>query len=340
LHTAPDTLRLQALDLGFDLFGIAAADTAPHAAAFLEWIDQRFHADMDWIARDPVRRTDPRHLLPDAQSIVMVGMHYHQGANPRNLPGLIARYAWGRDYHDLLLQRLQSLANTLAEQGGTQKIYVDTGPLLERDFAALAGLGWQSKSTMLIHPRQGAWFFLGAILTTLSLPPSQPITRDHCGRCRRCIDACPTRAITENRSVDARRCIAWLTIENKEGIPHEFRRAIGDRLYGCDECIDVCPWNRFARQTREASFHMPSSLATLPLRDSLTWDETTFRTFFKGSPIKRLKLRRWIRNVCIVLGNRGDLDDLPALHHIATGGDPLLAEHASWAITEIHARHP
>jgi len=330
-------LRQYAHDLGFGLFGIAPARRAPHSAAFLAWLEAGQHADMGWLERHPQRRLDPTIVLPGARSVIMLGMDYFQGPAPRQWPGRIARYAWGQDYHDLIEKRLRLLEKKLAEAGGRQKLYVDTGPVLERDFAALAGLGWQGKSTMLIHRRRGTWFFLAAILTTLPLPADEPDT-DHCGTCERCVTACPTDAIRPGRTVDATRCISWMTIENKGAIPLEYRRAIGDRLYGCDECLEVCPWNRFAVESREVTFQMPDWLATIPLRDFLGWDDATFRARFKGSPIKRIKRPRFLRNVCVVLGNVGTTEDLPALRDRADDPDPLIAEHAQWAIAEILGR--
>ncbi len=332
-----ETLLTQAEALGFTLFGVAPAVRAPHAEAFKDWLAAGCQADMTWLERAPERRTDPRQVMPGARSLVVVGMEYFQGDTPRQEVGRIARYAWGGDYHDLIEKRLRQLAAIMEADGGTQRVYVDTGPVLERDFATLAGIAWQGKSTMAIHRQRGAWFFLGTILTTLELPVSKP-ERDHCGRCLRCVEACPTEAILEGRRVDARRCIAWLTIENKGAIPEPLRRAIGDRVYGCDECIEVCPWNRFARESREATFQMPEGLAKLQLRDCLEWDEPTFRTFFKGSPIKRLKLPRWQRNVCVVLGNTGSRDDFPALTQATAHPHPLVAEHAVWAVAELRRR--
>jgi len=331
-------LRDRAAELGFGLFGVTSAVRAPHADAFQAWLEAGYHADMGWMTRNPERRSDPTLVLPGAQSVVMLGMDYYQGAPARHQAGRIARYAWGQDYHDRIEDQLKELAALLEQAGGTQKCYVDTGPMLERDFASEAGLGWQGKSTMLIHPKRGTWFFLACIITTLplALDSAEP---DHCGRCRRCIDACPTGAILEGRRLDANRCISWLTIENKGVIPLEFRRAIGDRLYGCDECLDVCPWNRFAQESQEATFTMPDWLRRLPARDFLSWDDATFRDKFRGSPIKRIKRHRFLRNVCVVLGNVGTVDDLPALEQAVRTEEPMVAEHAEWAIAEIESRH-
>ena len=225
----------------------------------------------------------------------------------------------------------------LKEIGGTQRYYVDTGPVLERDFATDAGLGWSGKSTVQIHRHMGSWFFLAELLTTLDLE-ADPAFGDHCGKCTRCIDACPTQAITAPHKMDARRCISYLTIENKGTIPLEFRRAIGDRIYGCDECLDVCPWNRFAKESREISFQARPEIFTHKLRDFLLLDVEGFRGVFAKSPIKRIKRHGFLRNVCVALGNTGTVADLPALRKSAEDPEPLIAEHAQWAIGEIEER--
>ena len=250
----------------------------------------------------------------------------------------IARYAWNNDYHDLIEAKLRTLADFLTAHGGTQRPYVDTGPVLERDFASESGLGWGGKSAMQIHRHLGTWFFLADILTTLDLPPDAPAT-DHCGKCTRCITACPTQAITAPRRMDARRCISYLTIESKGPIPLEFRHAIGDRIYGCDSCLDACPWNRHAQASHEATFQARTTIFQHTLRDFLSLTDDTFRALFAKSPIKRIKRPAFLRNVCVALGNTGTPADLPALELAATDENPLIAEHALWAITEIHARH-
>jgi epoxyqueuosine reductase len=220
------------------------------------------------------------------------------------------------------------------EYGGVQRPYVDTGPVLEKPIAAAAGLGWQGKSTILIEPQRGTWSFLGTIVTTLELPVGEA-TKDRCGSCTRCIDVCPTQAITAPYKLDARRCIAYLTIEHDGPIPLEFREAVGDRLFGCDECLDVCPWNRWAVATKEARF-APRDLPLM--REMLAWEAVEFSERFGGSPLRRLKLRRFKRNICVVLGNVGKAEDRPALETLAQGEDELLAEHASWALSQIAKR--
>ena len=334
-------IKQWARELGFDDCRIARAAVATHASAYQEWLDDGRHAEMSWMARDPERRSDPRQVLPGCCSLVCLAMNYYPGQSPfsETQPGgyRIARYAWNDDYHDLIQQRLRELDERMQSLGGIQKPYVDTGPVLERDFASDAGLGWNGKSTMQIHRRLGTWFFLAEILTTLDLTPDPPFG-DHCGKCTRCIDACPTRAITAPHRLDARRCISYLTIEHKGPIPEEFREAIGDRIYGCDDCLDACPWNRFAELAHEATFHARKELFEKSLCDFLDLDDEGFRKLFSRSPIKRIKRARFLRNVCVALGNTGSPDDLPALTRAAADPDPLIAEHAQWAMARIRQR--
>jgi len=252
-------------------------------------------------------------------------------------PGRIARYAWGDDYHDVIAAKLDKIDIFLCNLGGRQKCYVDTGPVLERDHAAQAGIGWHGKSTMLIDEKLGTWFFLAEILTTLELPADDP-ARDRCGTCERCINACPTGAITAPHKLDARRCISYLTIELKSSIPLELRPLIGDRIFGCDDCLDACPWNRFAKVSRESAFAARKSTTAYAPRDYLRLDEAEFRDLFRNSPIKRIKRRGFLRNVCVALGNIGTSEDLPALERAALDSEPLIAEHAAWAINRIRER--
>jgi epoxyqueuosine reductase len=237
----------------------------------------------------------------------------------------------------LIANKLDQIDKFLRQFGGQQKCYVDTGPVLERDHAAKAGLGWHGKSTMLIDQRLGTWFFLAEVLTTLELPPDAPVP-DRCGTCERCITACPTGAITGPHRLDARRCISYLTIELKGSIPVDLRPLIGDRIFGCDDCLDACPWNRFAQVSHEVSFSARSSTVGVPLRDYLSLSDGEFHALFRNSPIKRIKRRGFLRNVCVALGNVGDRSDLAALEHAATDSEPLIAEHAKWAIQQIGSR--
>ena len=340
--TSPEAqVKHWAAEAGFDDCRFAKAGTASHAKEFLNWIEHGKHGEMAWLERNPHRRCDPREVLPGCRTVICLALNYFPGKNPfpENHPGgyRIARYAWNNDYHDLIEKKLRELDQKLQTLGGTQKFYVDTGPVLERDFASDAGLGWNGKSTMQIHRRLGTWFFLADILTTLDLTPDAPI-RDHCGSCTRCMTACPTQAITAPRQLDARRCVSYLTIEHKGPIPHEFRRAIGNRIYGCDDCLQACPWNRFASTSREASFHARESVFSMEMRDFLSLTDESFRALFAKSPIKRIKRPAFLRNVCVALGNTGTTNDLPALRQAALDPHPLVAEHALWAIAEIESR--
>jgi epoxyqueuosine reductase len=331
-----EAIKALAREVGFDDCRIAAASEAQHAGSFREWIADGCHGDMGWMERTPERRCDPREVLPGCRSVVTLALNYYPGSNPAQ-GYRIARYAWNDDYHDIIEKMLRRIDEGMQALGGAQRFYVDTGPVLERDHASAAGLGWNGKSTVQIHRDLGTWFFLAELLTTLELPSDQPFG-DHCGKCTRCINACPTGAITAPHRVDARRCISYLTIEHKGSIPEEFREAIGDRLYGCDECLEVCPWNKFAKLSRESRFHAREAVFAMKPRDFLALTDDEFRALFSKSPIKRIKRPRFLRNACVVLGNTGTADDLPALKVAATDPDPLISEHALWAIARIEAR--
>ncbi len=335
-----------ATSAGFDDCRIARADAPRHTAEFRAWLEAGADAEMDWIGRGAEKRCDPQKVLPGARSIVVLALNYFQGDEEGRRQkeegrigqrGRIARYAWGDDYHDVMAKKLRALDEFLSAAGGRQKVYVDTGPVLERDFAAEAGIGWHGKSTMLLNRSLGTWFFLAEIFTTLELPPDPPQVA-RCGSCSRCIDACPTAAITAPHQLDSRRCISYLTIELKGSIPLEFRPLIGDRIYGCDDCLDACPWNRFAQVSRESAFAARPAVAGMQLRDFLALDDEAFRHLFRGSPIKRIKRRGFLRNVCVALGNVGGPDDLAALAAASRDPEPLIAEHARWAIDRIRSR--
>src|ERR1700719_3217282 len=270
------TIRALAKEHGFDDCRFARAAHANHAMQYFSWLQSGNHGEMTWLSRDPARRADPARVLVDAKTVLLLAANYFQGPNPRRLKGKIARYAWGADYHQIMLQNMVPIDAFLRENSGYQKCDVDTGPILERDFAATAGLSWQGKSTMCLNERLGTWFFIGVILTTLDFAADPP-AKNRCGSCTRCIDICPTRAITLPYQLDARRCISYLTIENKGPIPVEFRSAVGDRIYGCDDCLEVCPWNRFAQETRETRFQLPTQLATMTLRQLAVLTEDEFR---------------------------------------------------------------
>jgi epoxyqueuosine reductase len=332
-----NAIKSRARALGFDACGITGADPARHADYYHEWTAAGRAGEMHWLARDPDRRADPRAVLPGARSLIVAGLNYWQ-PHPESR-GRIARYALGEDYHEILLEKLEALARAIRDGGAEARVYVDTGPVLEKPLAERAGLGWQGKSTMLIHRQLGPWLLLGEIITTLDLEPDAP-GRDHCGTCDRCISACPTGAITAPYQLDARRCIAYLTIELKGSIPEELRPLIGDRVYGCDECLDVCPWNRFAQATREARFAASPFPAgeTDRLRELLEITPIEFKRRFAKSPILRVKRRGLLRNVCVVLGNIGTADDLPALRRAEMHDEPLVREHAAWAVRQVEAR--
>ena len=338
LTQAPDSVRIKARarELGLDVCGITSADPARHAAFYKQWTDAGKAGEMQWLAREPERRTDPGKVLPGAKSIIVAGLNYWQ-PQPKGR-GRVARYALGEDYHHVLLEKLETLAGEITGAGSQAKIYVDTGPVLEKPLAERAGIGWQGKSTMLINTKLGPWLLLGEIITTLDLEPDPP-QRDHCGSCTQCITACPTGAITAPYQMDARRCIAYLTIELKGSIPEEMRPLIGDRVYGCDECLDVCPWNRFAQTTREAHFLVKDEDdGRDQLHALLEISAAEFKRRFAKSPILRVKRRGLLRNVCVVLGNIGTTEDISVLEKAALHEEPLVREHAIWAIEQIKGR--
>jgi len=327
-----ERLRAEATAMGFDAFGVAPVAADVRAEYFRKWIADGMHGDMAWLAKDPDRRTDATRVLPEARSIVVVGLNYFQPHPPAGYR--IAKYALGADYHDVMLRRLKKLCGVMRDLGGAQKPYVDTGPVLEKPLAAEAGLGWQGKSTILLQRGHGTWLFLGVILTTLELAPS-PKEPNRCGTCTRCLDACPTAAFVAPYQLDARKCLAYLTIEHDGPIPEEYRRPLGDRVFGCDDCLDACPWNRWARATQEARF-APRALP--PLRDTLAWTDAEFVEHFRGTPVKRLGLARWLRNALTVLGNTGTAADLAAVRGLLGHPDPMVAEHAAWTERELRTR--
>lgn len=329
-----------ARSLGFAECRVAVAQPARHGDRFRQWVEDACYGDMAWLAKRVERRIDPREVLPGARSVIVLGLNYFQGTRPAGnaeRPGVFARYAWGSDYHDFIEDRLKDLGQYIDEIGGRQRYYVDTGPVLERDFASESGLGWNGKSTVQIHRELGTWFFLAVILTDLELPPDSPASA-HCGKCIRCMTACPTQAITSERRLDARRCISYLTIEHRGSIPLEWREAIGDRVFGCDDCLTACPWNRFAQESAEAWVQARPFVADWELRDFLALDDEGFRELFRKSPVKRTKRSGFLRNVCVALGNVGTEEDVPALERAAANEDELVAEHALWALGRIRAR--
>ncbi len=332
-----EQIRSWALALGFDAIGFARTAPSVHGDHLQQWLLEGRHGDMEWMARNAERRKTVLELMPGARSIIVAGLNYNPARPAGGNGGLVARYARFDDYHRVMEKKLGELAQFLRETSGNtaeSRWYVDTGPVLERELAQRAGLGWQGKSTVLISPAFGTWLLLGEMLTSLDFPPDEP-ARDHCGSCTRCMDACPTQAITGEYELDARRCIAYLTIELKGAIPEEFRRAIGDRVFGCDDCLAVCPWNRFARKAGAFKQHQRTDLARLDLTEVMGMDDDAFVKKFAHTPIKRLGLRRLKRNAAVVLGNLGDVSSLDVLRKVVESGDELVAEHARWAMGEI-----
>ncbi|HTB83204.1 MAG TPA: tRNA epoxyqueuosine(34) reductase QueG [Candidatus Sulfotelmatobacter sp.] len=339
-----EPIRQQAAQLGFDGCRFTTASPPQTAKNFQDWVAGKKFGEMQWLERNAEKRIEPQKVLPEAKTIIVLAASYSKETQHSALraphSGVVARYARFSDYHDVLGDKLKSLAQFVDTLGGgsTKSLwYVDTGPILERDFAQRAGLGFVGKHTNLISRKLGNWIFLAEILTTLELEPDAPET-NHCGKCTRCLSACPTNAITAPFELDARRCISYLTIELKGSIPVEFRRAIGNRIYGCDDCLAVCPWNRFAREGSLMKPHARKDLAQPDLIGLLSLDEVQFKSRFKDSPILRTKRRGFLRNVCVALGNIGDESALPALDKAANDGEELIREHASWAISEIKSR--
>jgi epoxyqueuosine reductase len=338
-----EVLKEEASRLGFVLAGVTTPDPPPHYSTFESWLAQGRHGTMEYLAseRSRARRADPRQILPECKSILVLATPYcppTSGENGRGERGEIAAYAWGKDYHDVLPDRMKELVRFIEEQVGRSvknRWYTDTGPLLERDFAQRAGIGWIGKNTCLIHPTHGSYFLLSEILLDLDLEPDPPFVTDHCGTCTRCIEACPTDCILPDRTIDATRCISYLTIEFKDDIPVDLREAIGNWVFGCDICQMVCPWNRFAGEG-DPAFGDQSPATRLTEELSITVHN--FNQRFKGSPVKRAKRRGYRRNVAVALGNTGDKDALPVLENALDAEEPLVREHAGWAIKEISKR--
>ncbi len=335
-------LKVQAASLGFAACAIAPADVAPQAGKRLgEWLDAGHHGDMLWMEERAGQRGSPRGLWPDVRSVVMLGMSYAPGRDPLALADVpdrarISVYAQGKDYHDVVKKGLKSLARWLVDQQpGALKVFVDTAPVMEKPLAQGAGLGWQGKHSNLVSRQHGSWLFLGAIYTEIALEPDAPEV-DHCGSCTACQTACPTDAFPSPYVVDARRCISYLTIEHKGPIPHELREGIGNRIYGCDDCLAVCPWNKFADQAAaNKAFVGRAELAAPALADLLALDDAAFREIFSGSPIKRIGRNRMVRNAAIAAGKSGDARLLGRLQVLAGDDDPVVAEAATWAIGRL-----
>ncbi len=339
-----EILRQRARELGFDDCRFTTADSPANAARFQAWLDAGRHGEMAYLQRNAAKRLNPQLVLPGARSVICLAVSYDSEIpkseirNPKS--GLIARYARFADYHDVLGKRLKNLADFVDQLGGpgTRSLwYVDTGPVLEREYAQRAGIGFIGKHTNVISRQLGNWIFLAEILTTLELAPDGP-EKNRCGTCARCLAACPTNAITAPFQLDARRCISYLTIELKGPIPVALRPAIGNRIFGCDDCLAVCPWNRFARVGHLMQPHARSGLGAPDLLELLELDDARFRARFAGTPLLRTKRRGLLRNVCVALGNVGDASALPALRRAAADAEPLIAEHAQWAVERTTAK--
>ena len=344
------SIKEKARQLGFILAGVTLPEPPPHYSTFENWLAQGHHGTMNYLAeeRSRLRRADPKQILPECKSILVLatpysspagrGMSEGQGEGENTITGNIASYARGIDYHDILPARMKELVQFIEGQVGgpvKNRWYTDTGPILERDLAQRAGIGWIGKNTCLIHPKQGSYFLLSEIFLDLALEPDPPFNTDHCGTCTRCIHACPTACILPNRTLDATRCISYLTIELKDDIPVELRDKLGDWVLGCDICQQVCPWNRFAPEgdpVFDAKTPLPS------LTEELTLTPQAFNQRFKLSPVKRAKRRGYLRNVAVALGNAGDMHVLPVLQNALNDEEPMIREHAQWAINKITSR--
>jgi epoxyqueuosine reductase len=334
-------LHTEAAAAGFDAVRVTKPSAMPEAAQQLQtFLELGRHGDMVWLERDAARRQSPLALWPAAQSVIMLGKSYAPAEDPIATKqaanhAVISAYARGRDYHDIVKAGLKRVARALvAATAAEVKVFVDTAPLMEKPLAAAAGIGWPGKHTNIVSRTHGSWLFLGAILTTAVIPPDAA-EADHCGSCRRCLDACPTAAFPAPYQLDARRCIAYLTIEHPGHIADEFRAAIGNRVFGCDDCLAVCPWNSFAAATREIRFHSNANTDNPPLRDLLVLDDQAFRARFAGTPVKRTGRHRVVRNALIAAGNSGDVRLLPLVEALLQDASPLVRAMAVWAARQL-----
>jgi len=334
-------VRAEALRLGFDVVRFARAEAQPGAAADLHsYLHNGHHGTMEWMETSAHARADPRALWEDARTVIVLGMNYGPRRDPRERleakdRAAISCYAQGDDYHDVIKGKLKSLARLIAQRFGADvKVFVDTAPVMEKPLAQSAGAGWQGKHTNLVSRTYGSWLFLGSVFTTLEIAPDDP-EHDHCGACSRCLDVCPTAAFTAPYQLDARRCISYLTIEHKGHIPREFREPMGNRIYGCDDCLAVCPWNKFASAAREAKFHARSELAQPLLADLAQLSDADFRSLFRGSPIKRIGRDRFVRNVLIAIGNSGNASLVTIAERLLGDPSPLVRAMAVWALSRL-----
>jgi epoxyqueuosine reductase len=337
-------LQQAARQHGFDVIGITRPDSIPQARQYFErFIAEGQHGDMGWLADTSERRTDPQVLWPEARSVIMLGMNYGPADDPLRIlqhkdRGAISVYAQGDDYHDVIKSRLKTIARWLiGEAGGDVKVFVDTAAVMEKPLAAAAGLGWQGKHTNLVSRQHGSWLFLGAIFTTLELE-ADAAEIDHCGSCQACLDVCPTNAFPAPYRLDARRCISYLTIEHKGPIPRELRRQMGNRIYGCDDCLAVCPWNKFAQAGREAKLSAREALRAPALPALVRLDDAAFRALFAKSPVKRIGRDRFVRNVLIAIGNSADTTLAREAERLLDDASPLVRGAAVWALGRLDAK--
>lgn len=336
-------LKTEAERLGFCAFAVTPAEAALSSRDRLsEFVALGRHGSMQWLAETLDRRADPKVLWPEARSVIVLAMNYGPDCDPlenlaKPLNASISVYARNRDYHDIIKGKLKELAGKFASRaGGDVKVFVDTAPVMEKPLAQSAGLGWIGKHTNLVSRSDGSWIFLSSIFTTVDLVADAPEI-DHCGSCRACLDACPTDAFPAPYQIDARRCISYLTIENKGPIPHEFRKAIGNRVYGCDDCLAACPWNKYARAASEAKLVARDDLRAPSLSGFLAMDDPVFRTFFSGSPVKRIGRDRFLRNVLVAAGNSGEPDLVPPCEALLKDDSPLVRGGAVWALSQLTA---
>ncbi len=334
-------LLAEASDKGFDVCRVTSPDAIPEAPARLEaFLAAGYHGTMDWMDETRARRADPRVLWSDVRSIVLFGMNYGPDEDPRALlarrdRAAISVYARNRDYHDVIKGRLKEIATRFAARAGADvKVFVDTAPVMEKPLAMQAGLGWQGKHTNIVSREFGSWLFLGSLFTTADLATDAP-ERDHCGSCRACLDACPTNAFPAPYRIDARRCISYLTIEHKGPIDRALRPLIGNRIYGCDDCLAACPWNKFAATAAEMKFHARNDLREPRIADLLELDDAAFRAHFSGSPVKRIGRDRFVRNVLIAAGNSGDATLVPICRRLAGDPSPTVRGMAVWALSQL-----
>lgn len=339
-----DAIKRRARELGFELVGIAPVGVVPELSFYRDWVAAGYAGEMHYLTRDLDRRTSISAVVPEARSVIACAMVYntpqprtHEITDPRK--GWISRYAWGDDYHDVLRQRLEDLLVFIRKQSREPvigRIYVDTGPVVDRVVAKYAGIGWFGKNTCLLNEEFGSWFFLGEIITNLELDYDSPVP-DRCGSCRRCIDACPTGALLEPYVLDSRRCISYLTIELRGPIPESLRPQMGQHVFGCDICQDVCPWNEEAPTTKEGSFQPRAGFVAPDLEDLAELDAQAFSARFRRNPIRRAKWRGLLRNVAVAMGNSGLQSFRPVLKRLSRLSDDLVAEHARWALRQLSA---